>query len=134
MSTEDKQEWHIENCPTCRSKVLEKVDEDGTPSYRRLGEESVAGRMSVKEFRELGYLQEVNRRFLHPLGLALEVVLQEDGTETFGGVWDSRDDPEGFVFGPNTIEPDKAKRVYAEEDKREAVRKLALGYIIQPVE
>lgn len=30
-------------------------------------------RMSVHEFRAFGYLQEVNRKFLHPLGLALEV-------------------------------------------------------------
>lgn len=29
--------------------------------------------MDVEEFRELGYLQEVNRRVLHPLGLALSV-------------------------------------------------------------
>ena len=28
--------------------------------------------MPIKEFRERGYLQELNRRFLHPLGLALE--------------------------------------------------------------
>ncbi len=27
----------------------------------------------IREFRELGYLQEVNRRLLHPLGLAIEV-------------------------------------------------------------
>lgn len=32
-------------------------------------------RMPVNEFRDDGYLQEVNRRFLHPLGLALEVTV-----------------------------------------------------------
>lgn len=31
-------------------------------------------RMAISEFRDGGYLQEVNRRLLHPLGLALEVV------------------------------------------------------------
>lgn len=31
--------------------------------------------ISPKEFREEGYLQEVNRRFLHPLGLAIEMVM-----------------------------------------------------------
>lgn len=30
-------------------------------------------RIDIKEFRELGYLQEVNRLFFHRLGLALEV-------------------------------------------------------------
>lgn len=28
--------------------------------------------LGVDEFREIGYLQELNRTFLHPLGLALE--------------------------------------------------------------
>lgn len=42
--------------------------------------------MSVKyidpeEFREEGYLQEVNRRFLHPLGLAIEVFASKPGEE-----------------------------------------------------
>jgi hypothetical protein len=31
--------------------------------------------ISPEEFREEGYLQEVNRRFLHPLGLAIEMVM-----------------------------------------------------------
>jgi hypothetical protein len=29
-------------------------------------------RMAISEFVDEGYLQEVNRRFFHPLGLALE--------------------------------------------------------------
>lgn len=89
-------------------------------------------KMSVKEFRELGYLQELNRRFLHPLGLALEVVVEKDGSERFGEVWDSRDDPEGFVYGPNTLEPKKAQWVHAEQTKRERERFKRLGFIIQP--
>ena len=55
-------------------------------------------RISAKEFREKGYLQEANRLFFHPLGLALEVIIDENGDEKFGGVWDSRDDPEGIIF------------------------------------
>lgn len=56
--------------------------------------------IDIKEFRELGYLQEVNRLFLHPLGLALEVVVDsETGECKLGGVWDYRDDPDGIVFG-----------------------------------
>lgn len=35
-------------------------------------------RIDVAEFRSEGYLQEVNRRFLHPLGLALEVTRVDD--------------------------------------------------------
>ena len=56
-------------------------------------------RMDIKEFWERGYLQEANRLFFHPLGLALEVIVDdEDGSVKLGGVWDSRDDPEGIVF------------------------------------
>ena len=66
-------------------------------------------RMDIKEFRQLGFLQEVIRRFLHPLGLALEVVIKEDGSEELGGVWDNRDDKEGMFFGPNVIDINRAK-------------------------
>lgn len=85
-------------------------------------------RIDIKEFRELGFLQEANRQFFHPLGLALEVVVAdcekcgghgrraprsaaEKGktppcaacggsgkVERLGGVWDYRDDPEGIAF------------------------------------
>ena len=56
-------------------------------------------KISVKDFREMGLLYEVNRRVLHPLGLALEVAVEEDGTASFGKIWDCRDDPEGILFG-----------------------------------
>lgn len=44
-------------------------------------------RMNIKEFREEGYLQEVNRQFFHPLGLALELEQNEEtGEERLKGV------------------------------------------------
>lgn len=88
--------------------------------------------MSVKEFRALGYLQELNRQFLHPLGLALEVVVEEDGSERFGAVWDSRDDPEGFVYGPGMIDGEKCGRILIEQFEKGKVRHNRLGYHIQP--
>lgn len=54
--------------------------------------------MDIKEFRESGFLQEANRLFFHPHGLALEIVVEEDGTEHLGGIWDYRDDPEGIWY------------------------------------
>lgn len=87
--------------------------------------------IEIKEFREAGYLQEVNRRFLHPLGLALEVYVADDGTETLGGVWDYRDDPEGMCFGPGMIDPVKVDRVASEWYDKAAVREATLGYVIQ---
>ena len=56
-------------------------------------------RMNLNEFQKEGYLQEVNRLFFHPLGLALEVVVNNDGEiESLGGIWDYRADPEGMLF------------------------------------
>ena len=61
-------------------------------------------RIDVKEFRAKGFLQEVNRKFFHPLGLALEVLINDEtGEESLGGVWDYKDDKEGMFFQEKTI-------------------------------
>ncbi len=93
-------------------------------------------RLTPAQFRAEGYLQEVNRVFLHPLGLALEVVFGEDGREVFGEVWDERDDPEGIVFadsewGDRQIE--RAVRIFEELDQRAEARRKRLGFIVQPI-
>lgn len=54
--------------------------------------------INIKEFRKKGYLQELNRRFLHPLGLALEVLIDEAGIEKLGDIWDYRNDEEGIYY------------------------------------
>lgn len=90
-----------------------------------------AKRMDIAEFRELGYLQELNRGFLHPLGLALEVVVGDDGTERLGGVWDYRDDPEGMRYEGFDL-TEKASRVAEERERRRPAREAALGYWQQP--
>ena len=89
--------------------------------------------MEEKEFVEVGYLQELNRRILHPLGLALEVVVEEDGTQRFGGIWDYRDDPEGILFDPSAMDPEKAQRVQDVISKRFSDRITLLGYWVQPL-
>lgn len=94
-------------------------------------ESTTVKRMSVEEFRAAGYLQELNRRFLHPLGLALEVVTEDGKPERFGGIWDYRDDPEGISYGDG-VEADKAYRIADEMRERVHARTLALGYWIQP--
>ena len=88
-------------------------------------------KMSVKEFREEGYLQELNRCFLHPLGLALEVITHEDGTESFGRVWDYRDDPEGVIFGPGVIKQKHIDRIYREMEAKREIRVDLLGSDLQ---
>ncbi len=87
-------------------------------------------RMGAKEFVRLGLLHEVNRKVLHPLGLALEVVEDDiTGAVTFGGVHDVREDPEGMYFG--TLDRTKMDSVKRMEDQRRDARIKAVGYWIQ---
>ena len=98
-------------------------------------------KMTPKEFHQLGYLQELNRQFLHPLGMALEVIIEENGDIAFGKVWDYRDDPEGMTFwlddGSERIERGilemraKAERIAEEQDAMAGTRMQRLGYVIQ---
>lgn len=89
--------------------------------------------ITVAEFRRLGLLQEINRQFLHPMGLALSVVLEEDGSESFGELWDYRSDPEGLIFGSEAISKEKADWVEQMLKAKEDVRKSRFGWHIQPV-
>jgi hypothetical protein len=89
--------------------------------------------ISIKEFRKLGFIQEINRRLLHPCGLALEVDVEEDGTERLGGVWDYREDPEGMYYSEGTLSRVKAQSVVDLFNSKLAHRREAFGHIIQPV-
>ena len=68
--------------------------------------------LSLTEFRELGVLQEVNRTCLHPMGLALEIIVAGDErtVTSISGVWDYRDDETGMSYGDAAAH----KRVRAE--------------------
>lgn len=91
--------------------------------------------MSVEEFRVQGYLQEVNRRFLHPLGLALSIETDTGGPEKFGEIWDYRDDPEGMLFGDSMLEDPEAKekacRINAEFAEKSKVRTEKYDRVVQ---
>jgi len=93
--------------------------------------------MTVEAFREQGYLQELNRRLLHPLGLALEVVVDEYGKERFGSIWDYRDDAEGLLYADEVMSSKdtkaKADKFKAEWKKKTTLRKKLVGYITQPL-
>jgi len=91
-------------------------------------------RMSIKEFIEFGFLQEVNRKFFHPFGLALCLhVDREDSeaVETVCSIWDSRDDPEGYLFG--SPDPGKARRVAELWEQKARARLDGLGFVYQPI-
>ena len=95
-------------------------------------------KMDIKEFQEKGFLQEVNRLFFHPLGLALEVSIDDFGNYSLGGVWDYREDPDGIIYG-DVDEELNLKRIkkrdfirdYSQIKFRE--RKNKLGYVVQPI-
>lgn len=94
------------------------------------------GEISVAEFRAQGYLQELNRRFLHPLGLAM-VVETIETFEVVRGVRDDRADPEGIIFAEGTISPAeraRAGRITTEWTERATARLAALDYVVQPIE
>ena len=94
-------------------------------------------KMSVAEFRRLGYLQELNRKFLHPLGLALEIEVYIDGTERFGAVWDCRDYPDGMLFDDSMLDDDfkdRVTRIHAEWQAKAEIRVNKFGWVVQPAE
>lgn len=98
-----------------------------------MSENEVISYIDIQEFREAGYLQEANRRFFHPLGLALEIFVEEDGTERLDGIWDYRQDPEGVIFGDGVADVEKARRVDAEIESHRPAREALFGDIIQPL-
>jgi hypothetical protein len=70
--------------------------------------------MSEEEFRNEGFLQEVNRKFFHPLGLALALELGKDkdgDIRKYWGIIDCREDPEGMFFDQEILDPAKADRI-----------------------
>lgn len=84
--------------------------------------------------RDSGLIFEINRKILHPLGLALEVTINDDGTEEFGQLWDSRDDPEGFIYADDCYESGLKKfKAYMKERGNEALksRMEKLGFLVQ---
>lgn len=89
-------------------------------------------RMDIKEFRQMGLLAEVNRTFFHPLGLALEIIVDDESGETkLGGIWDYRDDPEGMLFSQEHFP--YAKLMMAQEfiKEKHEQRMKTLGFIFQ---
>jgi hypothetical protein len=97
--------------------------------------------IDITEFREKGYLQELNRLFLHPLGLALEVVIDDNGNESLGGIWDYRDDPSGIIYNISSSDSDRLQRfqqkadfIMNEQNNRKINRTSILNYFIPPIQ
>jgi hypothetical protein len=99
-------------------------------------------RIDLNEFMKNGYLQEVNRQFFHPLGLALEIIVEDDGKAiSLGGIWDDRDSKEGIYYDIKNSDDErkksfkrKAQYITEEMNKRKEARIELLGDIIEPIE
>ena len=93
--------------------------------------------MDIQEFWRGGYLQEVNRQFLHPLGLALSIEVDPDGNAyEIGGIWDCRNEKfgdEGFMFKDGMMDRERGLSVIEEQERRKPIRETGLGYWIQPL-
>jgi hypothetical protein len=90
--------------------------------------------MGMQEFVDVGFLQEANRKFFHPLGLALSVDVDDDGAVTsFGRIWDSRDDPEGIAYGDGMLSMEKAVNVSMEASRHVESRVRLLGWVVQRI-
>jgi hypothetical protein len=84
--------------------------------------------LEASTLRDDGYLQEVNRGFFHPLGLALEL---DTGTGILR-ILDFRDDPGGVMF-PWTVDTETlATRLAAIRIARQPARIRELGFWQQP--
>jgi hypothetical protein len=88
--------------------------------------------LDPREFIEGGYLHEINRLVLHPLGLALEFTASEHSASAVVRIWDDRDDPEGTYLGGDLLSREKAIKVCDELLARRDARMQRLGWIIQP--
>ena len=82
--------------------------------------------INPQELIDLGILQEANRRFFHPLGLALEI----DSVNKIS-IQDHRDDPEGMIFADGVMEYSKYKKFEEFRHQRHSARLEGLNYIIQ---
>ena len=100
-------------------------------------------KITIEEARELGLLQEINRRVLHPAGLALGVTFDRlgRGLSFEAEILDAREDPAGFAFGFGSLPGEidiasaarKAASVSAMHMERRRAREQEFGAAVQPI-
>lgn len=84
--------------------------------------------MTVKEFVDAGILHEMNRQFLHPIGLAIDVSVENNELK-LGRIWDYREDPQGIVF--DKIDNNTLIVFKNFQKTKHKVRKKTMGFIVQ---
>ena len=90
--------------------------------------------MDLNEFVDKGFLQEANRQFFHPLGLALAVSYKGGKAISLIGIWDYRNDPDGIRFAESDLPgADKTEAVDILYREKARARRERFGWIIQPI-
>ena len=91
--------------------------------------------LSMEKFIEYGFLQEINRLFLHPSGLSLQVVKDKDDDHVWNvQIIDKRDQPEDLrLTGANSTLIKKALLVNQIRSNSVQRRVEHLGYDVQPL-
>ena len=86
----------------------------------------------LTELRDTGYLQEANRQFFHPLGLALTVDLDTD--TLYVQDWRDIDNEGGFFAEHELVDAEQKAANIAHELQLRAPQRIAYcGHIIQPI-
>jgi len=93
--------------------------------------------LTAAEASDLGVLLEINRRLLHPRGLAAEITYDEEtaaGDRAILRIQDHRADPEGVYYGDlddgDVAKADLFDRLMVEKSTERTHR---LGYVVQPL-
>lgn len=87
----------------------------------------------VEFLRNNGILFEMNRQVLHPLGLELQIHLNDEGRITGIDLLDNRDNPQPIFFPPESYNEGREKyETYLKEHGRRNIQKRRqLGVVIQ---
>ncbi len=90
--------------------------------------------MDIKEFRTTGFLQELNRRFLHPIGMTLTVEIDDVGNESLGDILYT-DNMSGIIYGSDDIQMkyNRMQNVRNVERLMHKERLKTLGYVVEPI-
>lgn len=84
-----------------------------------------------------GLLFAINHQILHPLGLAMEIIKDDNGNIVFGGVWDYREDPEAMLFEDETLihGTEKLNKFMDDFGNQKLQERMdTLGFIHQPIQ
>lgn len=94
--------------------------------------------LNPQQLLDWGIIQEINRRLLHPRGLALYVDTELVDGRVKMGVWpDPSNDPEGWIFEFASMSEETLVRHRAKVDAFDALlkpqREAVVGYVIEPI-